>query len=365
MNNGAENSTQISIMIIDDTPANLQVLAGMLKDGGYKVRPVPSGKLAIKAAENEPPDLILLDIMMPEMDGYDVCRKLKSTEKLKDIPVIFISAMSDTPDKVKALGVGGVDYITKPFQFAEVRARVETHLKIRKLQIELQEHNLQLQKLVEIKVKEISDSQMATIIALARLAESRDYETGKHIERVQIYCKMLADHIFKKSGSKGKMDNAYVENIFHASPLHDIGKVGISDHILLKPGKLTTEEFEIMKTHTTIGARTLEAVRVKYPKNVLINMGTVIARFHHEKWDGTGYPNGLAGEDIPLSARIMAVVDVYDALRAKRCYKQPLNHKESCDIIIKDEGKAFDPVIVEAFKELADRFETVHEDLSG
>jgi len=365
MNNGTENSNQISIMIVDDTPANLQVLAGMLKDGGYKVRPVPSGKLAINAAENDPPDLILLDIMMPEMDGYDVCRKLKSTEKLKNIPVIFISAMNDTPDKVKALGVGGVDYITKPFQFAEVRARVETHLKIRKLQLELQEHNNMLQKIVENKVKEISDSQMATIIALARLAESRDYETGKHIERVQIYCKMLADRLCEKSGSKGKMDIAYVENIFHASPLHDIGKVGISDSILLKPGKLTPEEFEIMKTHTVIGAQTLEAVRGKYPKNAFINMGIAIARSHHEKWDGTGYPNGLAGEDIPLCARIMAVVDVYDALRAKRCYKKPFEHRESCDIIIKDEGKSFDPAIIEIFKELSSRFETVHNGMSG
>ncbi len=356
-----ENLNEADILVVDDTPANLKMLSSMLKEQGYKTRPVPSGKLALKAAENTPPDLILLDINMPEMDGYEVCQHLKESETLRDIPVIFISALTETMDKLKAFNAGGVDYVTKPFQFEEVRARVETHLRIRHLQMALEKHNLDLEKLVQEQVKEILDSQMSTILALARLAESRDKETGQHLERVQAYCKALATKLSETKRFRGTIDDKYIDNIFHASPLHDIGKVGIADSILLKGGKLTEAEFHIMKEHTNIGAQTLEAVRNRYPNNKFVNMGIAIARSHHEKWDGTGYPDGLAGEDIPLCARIMAYADVYDALTSERHYKDVLSYEESRNMMVVESGTHFDPLLVETFFEIEDKFSEIRE----
>jgi putative two-component system response regulator len=242
-----------NILVVDDTPANLQLLANMLKERGYKTRPVPSGILALQAAQSDPPDVVLLDINMPQMNGFEVCERLKADEQLKDIPVIFISALNEIMDKVKAFSVGGVDYVTKPFQIDEVQARVETHLKLRSLQRELEMHNRELEKLVQAQVKRISDTQMAMIFALAKLAESRDDDTGMHLERVQIFCRRLAARLKQRSPWSEHIDEAFIENIFHASPLHDIGKVAIPDHILLKPGKLTPEEFEVMKTHARLG----------------------------------------------------------------------------------------------------------------
>ena len=344
------------ILIVDDAPENLEVLERFLKSKGYRTRPVPSGKLALQAAESDPPDLILLDIHMPEIDGYEVCRQLKENEKLRDVPVLFLSALSETMDKVKAFQVGGVDYVTKPFEFEEVLSRVKTHLKIRSLQIELEKHSRHLEDLVAVQVKEISDSQLAAIFALAKIAESRDANTGKHLERGQAFCRLLATKLSEQPRYRGQIGSSYVENIHHASSLHDIGKVGIPDSILLKPGKLSREEFETVKTHAALGAQTLEAVRSKYPRNAFISMGIAIARSHHEKWDGSGYPDGLSGEDIPLSARIMAVADVYDALRSKRCYKPVFSHEKSRAIIVESSGTQFDPSLVEAFVELEEQF---------
>jgi len=350
-----------NILVVDDTPANLQLLTNMLKERGYKTRPVPSGMLALQAAKNDPPDVVLLDINMPAMNGYEVCERLKADEQLKEIPVIFISALNEIMDKVRAFSVGGVDYITKPFQIDEVQARVETHLKLRSLQKELEMHNRELEKLVQAQVKRISDTQIGMIFALAKLAESRDDDTGMHLERVQVFCKRLAARLKQRSRWGEQIDEAFVENIFHASPLHDIGKVAIPDHILLKPGKLTPEEFEVTKTHARLGADTLEAVRRKFPGNALLDMGITIARFHHEKWNGSGYPQGLAGEAIPLCARIMAVADVYETLRAKRCYKPAFSHEESTEIVLASSGTHFDPEIVKAFVELKDEFRKIRE----
>ncbi|MCJ7486864.1 MAG: response regulator [Candidatus Aminicenantes bacterium] len=351
------------ILVVDDTPANLYLLASMLKERGYKTRPVPSGKLALRAALSAPPDLILLDINMPEMNGFDVCQSLKADDKLKDIPVIFISALNEVLDKVKAFSVGGVDYITKPFQFDEVQARVDTHLKISRLQEELEQHNRQLGKLVQTQVKKISDTQMAMIFALAKLAESRDDDSGVHLERVQAFCKKLAEGLAQRSRFGGQVDAKFVENIFYASPLHDIGKVGIPDRIVLKPGKLTPEEFDVMKTHAVQGAEKLEAVQRQFPGNALLDMGIAIAKYHHEKWNGQGYPKGLAGEAIPLPARIMAVVDVYEALRAKRPYKDALSHEESVEIILSSSGTHFDPEIVKVFLELKEDFRKIRDEM--
>jgi putative two-component system response regulator len=345
------DAVSANILVVDDVPANLTLLAGMLREKRYRVRPVPSGKLALKAVENEPPDLILLDITMPEMNGFEVCRRLKADARFRDIPIIFISALTDTLDKVQAFSSGGVDYVTKPFQFDEVEARVETHLKLHRYQS-------QLEVLVETQVKEISDSQISTIFALSRLSESRDQDTGKHLERVQIYCRMLAEKISQQEPYNGVIDAAFIHNIFNASPLHDIGKVAIPDNILLKPGKLTPEEFDIMKTHSSVGAATMEAVKDMYKNNAFINMGITVARSHHERWDGTGYPDGLKGEDIPLAARIMSLADVYDALRANRCYKGAFSRDRSREIIETGCGAQFDPLIGKAFLALESEFDS-------
>jgi len=346
----------ISVMVVDDTPANLKLLEEMLGGQGYRAVMFPSGVMALKAAARNPPDLILLDIMMPEMDGFETCRRLKEDKATQDIPVIFLSALNDTESKVKAFSMGGVDYVTKPFQFAEVKTRVETHINLRRNQISLKRYNLHLEALVQEKVREISDSQLATIFAVSKLAESRDDETGWHIERTRNFCRKLAEQLYDNSSYAARLSPAFIENIYHASPLHDIGKVGITDNILLKPGKLTAEEFEIMKSHTVIGAGTLQTVHSKYPNNAFLGVGIDIARSHHEKWDGSGYPDGLVGEQIPLSARIMAIADVYDALRSKRPYKEPFSHEKSYGIIIEGAGRHFDPVVVEAFMALETEF---------
>lgn len=348
------------IMIIDDTPENLKLLEVLLNDNNCKVFAFPRGKMAIKAAKINPPDLVLLDINMPEMNGYTVCKIFKNTEKLKDIPIIFISALNEIDDKILGFEMGGADYITKPFDFAEVKARIKTHLQIKNLQLELKEANFKLEEKVRAQVKEIADSQMATIFALAKLSESRDNDTGKHIERVQYYCYLLAKEMSKMEKYKTIISNEFIDNIFHASPLHDIGKVGIIDGILLKPGKLTIEEFEIMKSHTIIGAKTLEKAKSKYPKNNFLSMGIDLAKSHHEKWNGSGYPDGLKFEQIPLAARILAIADAYDTLRNKRVYKPSVPHKRTCDLIISDSGTHFDPDAIKAFKNLKDVFNKHH-----
>lgn len=357
----SSDKTDATIMIVDDTPANLKLLDSTLRERGYRVSAFPRGDLALRAAAESPPDLILLDINMPEMDGFEVCERLKFDGALKEVPVIFISALTETMDKVKAFGLGGVDYVTKPFQFEEVCARVETHLELRRTRLELQKHVNHLDSLVKEQVQEISDSQMSTIFALAKLAESRDDDTGKHIERTQTFCRVLAMKLAENPRYAGEIDDVYVENIFCAAPLHDIGKVGIPDSVLLKPGKLTPVEFDLMKSHSLIGARTLCAVREQYPRNAFLEMGIAIARSHHEKWDGSGYPDGLKGEDIPLSARIMAVADVYDALRSKRVYKDAFSHEKARDILMEGSGQHFDPASIEAFKNVEVEFAAIRQ----
>jgi putative two-component system response regulator len=352
MNELPFKNKQANILIVDDTLSNLDILSEILKQKGYNIRPVTSGKQALETSLISPPDIILLDINMPVMNGYEVCERLKSDKRLNKIPVIFISALNETLDKVKAFAVGCVDYITKPFQYEEVLARVDSHVKIYKLQTKMEE-------LVDEKIKEIFDSQMATIFALAKIAESRDEDTGMHLDRVQSYCRLLSFKLMDIPGFKTQIDLSFVENVFHSSPLHDIGKVAIPDAILLKPGKLTPEEFEIMKTHAAIGAHYLKTIYENYPNNSFIKMGIKIAMNHHEKWDGSGYPHGLTGEDIPISARIMALADVYDALRSKRPYKNPVGHRESVDIIVKGRGVHFDPTIIDTFIKIQNDFEKI------
>ncbi len=348
-----------SIMIVDDTPANLKLLTDLLRSCDYHVLAFPRGEMALRAAYKNPPDLFLLDINMPGINGYDLCAELKKQPETAEVPVIFLSALTQPLDKVRAFGVGAVDYINKPFQFEEVLARVKTHIKIRRLQVELEKYNHHLEELVQDQVKEIEAAQMATIVALAQLAESRDDETGQHLERVQFFSRFLAESLRGKKGYSHIIDQNFSNNIFYACSLHDIGKVGIPDNILLKPGKLTPEEFEIMKTHTLIGATNLESVNDKYPHNKLVKMGIAITRSHHERWDGNGYPDGLAGSAIPLPARIMALVDVYDALRTERCYKAAFSHDKTLAIIREGSGSQFDPDIIAVFDEIEGDFEHI------
>ena len=347
MSNATNRDGRPLIMVVDDTPANLTVLAEMLYKRRYKVVQFPDGAAAIDAATRRQPDLILLDIMMPGLDGFDICRKLKANEVLEEIPVIFISALDDAESKIRAFTEGGVDYVTKPFREEEVLARIETHLELRRMQSRMKQQNEHLDQLVRQKVAEIEESQLATILALSYIAEDRDDDTGMHIERTRTFCTLLARNM--QNSSVVVIDDDFLIRLYYAAPLHDIGKVSIPDEILLKPGKLTDDEFEQMKTHTLKGSSTLERVHARYPGNGFVSLGIELTRSHHEKWDGTGYPDGLVGEEIPLCGRIMALADVYDALRSRRPYKEPFSHERSCEIIIGGRGQHFDPAVVDAF----------------
>ena len=362
-----DSMDKATVLVVDDMPDNLTLMSGLLKDN-YRVKIATNGEKALKiAAADNPPDLILLDIMMPGMDGYEVCRRLQNDPKTRRIPVIFLTANTEVLDKVKAFSIGGVDYVTKPFQFEEVEARIEAHLKIRRLQLEIEALNQSLQDRVQSQVKEISDSQLATILAMATLAESRDKDTGNHIFRVHRYCQALARRLADDGVFGALIDDSFVETIFQASALHDIGKVGIPDSILLKPGKHTPEEFEIMKTHAALGAGTLAPVLEIYPKNTFVRMGVEVAKSHHERWDGSGYPEGLSGEAIPLVARIMAIADQYDALRNKRPYKPSFDAARTYTILTEGDGRSlpshFDPRVLAAFKNIATEFDAIFEEL--
>jgi putative two-component system response regulator len=262
-------------------------------------------------------------------------------------------------DKVKAFSLGAVDYVTKPFQAEEVFARVDTQLRLRRLQLEQVEYSKGLEDLVQKKVEEVLSAQMATIFALAKLAEHRDDETGKHIERSGTYSALLARRLLRHSLFAATLTEKYVQDVGQAAPLHDIGKVGIPDAILLKPGRLTADEFELMKRHTTLGADTLRDVHVHYPGSAFLKAGIEIAQSHHERWDGAGYPHGLCGDDIPLSARIVAVADVYDAVRSKRCYKPAGTHLDAVEAIRGGRGTQFDPAVADAFAARADDFDSL------
>lgn len=359
------NNADATIMIVDDVAENLTLLLAILGNEGYNLRAYPNGQMALDGAFQDPPDLILLDVMMPDLDGYEVCRRLKADQRFHAVPIIFISALSATFDKIKAFEAGGVDYIPKPFQTAEVLARVKVHLENKYLQAEITRHNQELQNIVREQVKEITDGHLAMIVTITKLAETRDDDTGRHIERTQLLCRTLAEHLQKTGSYQQQIDTEFLENIFNASPLHDIGKIAIPDNILLKPGKLTPPEFEIMKTHAEVGARYLTLAYDKARRNQFLRMGIEIAANHHEKWDGTGYPQGLAGERIPLSGRIMALVDVYDAMRSKRVYKEALGHDQSKEIIYQSAGTHLDPTIVEAFREINQEFAAIRDGMEN
>lgn len=337
------------VMIVDDTPENLRILHRILSKEDCRVSVFPDPFMALQAAEKIMPDLFLLDVMMPRMNGYELCKKLKASEATKEIPVLFISALTSVEDKMEAFASGGEDFITKPFYPEEVVARVLTHIRLYRANQLLKEYNSRLQKEVKEKLQEVEEAKRASTIALTEATGQRDQETGEHIERVQRSCQLLAVKLKEKGTYGDYLNEEYIVHIFYASPLHDVGKVGIPDYILQKPDKLTPEEFEVIKTHTTIGFQMIDRVQKRYPNNRILDMGKIIALYHHEKWDGSGYPKGLQGKDIPLSARIMAIVDVYDALRSVRLYKKAFSHEDAVEIIKNGQGRHFDPEIAQVF----------------
>jgi putative two-component system response regulator len=346
-----------TILVVDDTLDNLTLMSGLLKDL-YRVKVANSGEKALKYLENDTmPDLILLDIMMPGLSGYDVIKELKSNHKTKDIPVIFLTAMSSMDDEKKGLEMGAVDYITKPISSPIVMARVKVHIENKAAADFLKDQNNFLESEIQKRTREISAIQNVTILAMASLAETRDSDTGNHIRRTQFYVIALAEKLKNHPRFTKFLSKQMIDTLFKSAPLHDIGKVGIPDHILLKPGKFTPEEFEIMKTHTTLGRDAIAHAEKQLGMEVeFLQIAKEMAYFHQEKWDGSGYPTGIRGDDIPISARLMAVADVYDALISRRIYKEGMPHEKAVSIIVEGKNTHFDSDVVDAFLVLQDEF---------
>jgi putative two-component system response regulator len=339
-----------TLLIVDDTPENLTVLGELLQPT-YRVRAANSGLRALQIAASDPqPDLILLDVMMPEMDGYAVLAHLREDPRTRDIPVIFVTAMDATEDEEHGLGCGAVDYITKPLRPAIVMARVRAQLEVKYARDWLKDQNSYLEAEVARRMSENQLIQEVSIHALARLAETRDPETGNHLHRTQEYVRTLSRDLQHHPRFSSYLTDRAIEALAKSAPLHDIGKVGIPDHILLKPGRLTPEEWEVMKTHAKLGSEAIEQAERDAAKPVeFLTIAKEIAHYHHEKWDGSGYPEGLQGDNIPVSARLMALADVFDALISRRVYKPPMPFEAARDIIAAERGRHFDPDVVDAF----------------
>lgn len=364
MSSVTNSEAKASILVIDDTPANLSLLNQLLRTH-YRVKLANSGAKGLVLAASAAPDLILLDIMMPEMDGYEVLKYLKGNPATAAIPIIFLTAKSGADDEEHGLALGAVDFIHKPIAPTVVLARVRTHLQIRNWQSFLEDKSAWLQREVERRVDEVLRLQEASIRVMVSLAEFRDECTGNHIRRTQTYVRLLADYLSRQPRDREFLTPEHIDQIAKAAPLHDIGKIAIPDHILLKPGKHTVEEFEIMKTHTTKGEGMLARTRQEMGEsNLMLMFAGQIARSHHERWDGSGYPDGLAGGAIPLAARLMAVADVYDALRSRRPYKKAFSHDEAVQIVTEQDGRQFDPAAIAAFSALDADFRRISTELA-
>ena len=338
------------ILIVDDAAENLLVLSDLLRPQ-YKVLAATNGEGCLRVAHGPlRPELILLDVMMPGMDGYEVLTRLRDDPLTADIPVIFLTALATIGDEERGLRLGAADYITKPISPAIVLARVRTQLQVKQAADLLKNQNISLEREIARRMAENDLTQQVSIRALAHLAETRDPETGNHILRTQAYVQHLAQALRRHPRFAAMLNDQYINLLGRSAPLHDIGKVGIPDHILLKPGKLNAEEWAIMQTHAQLGSEAIERAEadIEMPLDFL-SLAKEIARWHHEKWDGSGYPDGLSGEAIPLSARLMALADVFDALISPRVYKPPMSFAEARSIIYEGRGKHFDPDIVDAF----------------
>lgn len=350
--------SECNVLVVDDTEENIDILVETLGDD-YELSVAIDGPSALEIIETDKPDIILLDIMMPGMSGYEVCKILKEDKRTEDIPIIFLTAMTDIESKTKGFELGAVDYIVKPFEILEVKARVSTHLSFGLAKAELAMQNEILEIKVQERTKELNLTQETTIEAMACLAEYRDPETGGHIKRTKNYVKLIAQRLKAHPKYKNFVTDQYIDLLFKSAPLHDIGKIGIRDDVLLKPGKLTPDEFDEMKKHTVIGHNAIHMASEKLGEHSFLKYAMEISRYHQEKWNGTGYPDGLAGENIPLSGRIMAIADVYDALISKRTYKPPFTHEKAVEIIREGRGEHFDPDLVDIFMEINEEFRKI------
>lgn len=339
-----------TLLVVDDTPANLNLLAGLL-NVDHRVKLANSGARALELALREPPDLVLLDAMMPEMDGYEVCRRLKADVRTRDVPVIFVTAMIQPEDEACGFSVGAADFIHKPISPPILRARVATHLQMKAARDALARRNAGLEGALAEHVDRVERLRDATMYVMVSLAEFRDEDTGNHVRRTQLYVRLLAEALRADPGDDAEaqaLNDEAVDLMVKSAPLHDIGKVAIPDHILLKPARLDAHEFEMMKTHTVRGWEILHrAAQRMGGESAYLNYALQIARHHHERWDGSGYPDGLAGRAIPLAARVMAVADVYDALISRRPYKPPFAHDEAMRLLRGGAGTHFDPQLIE------------------
>ncbi len=353
---------QKTILVVDDTVDNLLLISDLLKDR-YRVKTFVNPKAALEYLQTSTGvDLILLDIVMPELSGYDVIDILKQTKATQDIPVIFLTSLSSMEDEQKGLNLGASDYITKPISAPIMLSRIKTQLENKAAKDFLKDKNSYLEEEVQKRTKELSIAQDMTILTLASLAETRDTDTGNHLKRTQHYIKILAEALKEHPRFSSFLNDAMIQTLFRTAPLHDIGKVGIADKILLKPTTLSYEEFEIMKTHTILGKEAIEHAEMETGTQVdFLKVAKEIAYAHHENYDGSGYPLGLIGDAIPIAARFMALADVYDALSSRRVYKEPMPHEQAVEIIVQNRALKFDPDIVDVFVKFQNDFLLISE----
>ncbi|MDR1603898.1 MAG: response regulator [Gracilibacteraceae bacterium] len=343
------------IILVDDNMTNLTIGKNMLKPY-YEVYPVPSGEKLFHCLEKFIPEIILLDIAMPEMDGYEAIRRLKSIPAYAGIPVIFLTARSDEGSELEGLNLGAVDYILKPFSAPLLRKRIETHILLAAQTKQLRRQNASLQTTVREKSKRLAEMENAVIGIVAELVEFRDSVTGGHVLRTQHYLELLIEKLLEENIYVEEFSGWNLDFLLTSAQLHDVGKIAISDTILNKPAKLTNEEFETMKTHVLIGVNAIERMEERTAEHEFLRHAKVIAGTHHEKWDGTGYPYGLRQKNIPLEGRLMAIADVYDALISERPYKRAFSPSEAEDIIEEGRGRHFDPTLVDLFHKVSGQF---------
>lgn len=347
-----QNQTGPDVIIVDDLEVNQIILIQMIESMGFSTVAASSGEEALEMLKEHLPKLFLLDISMPGMSGFELCEVLKSNIQTRDIPVIFISATSSLDDKVMGFTLGGVDFISKPFALAEVTARVSTHLRSYEMKKEIEFYNRRLNLVVNEQMRKIEEEKKNVLYAIAKIAEKSVNLTENHMENVRENARRLAQGLQFSPKFEKQISNAFIETIAVAAPLHDLGKISIPHEILMKEEPLTNSERELIKTHTQAGARILTEIYSQVEENEFIRMAIEIANYHHEYWDGTGYPEGLKGEEIPLAARIVNIIGSYDTKTGKRCYKTPLSPEEAIEEMEKDVGKVYDPDIFDVFKRI-------------